>query len=110
MKSSIERCVNVMDVSEIEGLITELQEHILELTITHRTALLDKWNEEAEKAGFGCLRSVTHPRGGLRKASREWKEYVDTENQANTWTGYGRKPVWLLDKERQGHTADEFLV
>ena len=110
MKSSIERCVNVMDVSEIRELITDLQNHIQTLTLAHRTALLVKWDEEAQQAGLGCLRSVINPRGGIRKGSRTYKQYVDSENQANTWTGYGRKPVWLLDKEQQGHTADEFLV
>ena len=37
-------------------------------------------------------------------------KYQDPSNPANTWTGKGRKPKWLVEAESAGRSVDEFAV
>ena len=37
-------------------------------------------------------------------------KYRDNENPKLTWTGGGKKPVWLQKKLDEGHTINDFLI
>lgn len=37
-------------------------------------------------------------------------KYRDPANAENTWTGRGRKPLWLAAHLEQGKTIDDFLI
>ena len=41
------------------------------------------------------------------KSSTDVK-YQDPSNPANTWTGKGRKPKWLVEAESAGRSLEEF--
>jgi DNA-binding protein H-NS len=37
-------------------------------------------------------------------------KYRDPANSANTWTGRGRAPRWMMEAEKNGHKREEFAV
>ena len=37
-------------------------------------------------------------------------KYRDNENPKLTWTGRGKKPVWLQKKLDEGHNINDFLI
>ncbi len=104
MKVSIERCVNAMKVEEVEELVIELQQCISNKHNAKRNRLIEKWQEEAIDAGYGNMKEVVS--GTKEKIIR----YQDPTNSANTWSGRGRKPCWLVDQEGSGRSKDEFLI
>jgi DNA-binding protein H-NS len=49
--------------------------------------------------------------GGAAKPSRAKKSPPKYEDGAgNTWTGVGRRPVWVQTALDQGRTLDQFLI
>lgn len=45
-----------------------------------------------------------------RKRKAVPQKYRDPENEANTWTGRGMKPKWVLAKLEAGRKLEEFLI
>lgn len=59
---------------------------------------------------------VTASELGFSSVAREKKEKVirpvkyKDEETGNTWTGLGRTPNWILKKEEEGYSREDFLV
>ena len=61
----------------------------------------------AEKAGFS-LNDLFGKRS-TRKGSGEVK-YRNPKDTAQTWTGRGRKPNWLIDATKKGAKIESFAA
>ncbi|NDV50090.1 H-NS histone family protein [Yangia sp. PrR003] len=47
---------------------------------------------------------------GGTKGSKGAPKYADPANQANTWTGRGRKPKWVEAHLEAGHDLEELAI
>jgi|SRR5688572_27884159 DNA-binding protein H-NS len=60
----------------------------------------------AEKRGF----SVSELFGGRGRGKANAAKFVNPDNRAETWTGRGRKPNWLVAKLSKGAKLTDFSI
>jgi DNA-binding protein H-NS len=60
----------------------------------------------AEKRGF----SMSELFGGRGKGKLSAAKYANPDNRAETWTGRGRKPNWLVAKLSKGAKMADFAL
>lgn len=67
-----------------------------------RTAALEAARKAAQAMGYD-LDDIHGPKGRSNAAP-----YVNTKNPAQTWSGRGRRPKWLIEALQNGASLDEF--
>jgi DNA-binding protein H-NS len=72
-----------------------------------RNALRQEMEAMAQSRGFK-LNEVVGGRGG--KGRTVAAKYANPDNPAETWSGRGRKPKWLVAKLKDGAKMDKFLI
>jgi DNA-binding protein H-NS len=50
------------------------------------------------------------PRKEARKQGGSMVKYRNPDNPAQTWTGNGRKPAWLVEALASGKTLEDFAI
>jgi len=102
-----------MSLKELVDLEARVQKAIAVLRDRERAALKEKMSELAKNHGF----SVTELFGGVRGTRGAGKgksigvaKYANPENKADTWTGRGRKPNWLLERLKKGAKLNDFAI
>lgn len=105
------------DVNDIESVIKNLN---MMADVKRKEDYLAIYNEFEERVialGFGSLPDflvAIEAQGLVKTARKERKKvdvrYIDPENQNNTWTGRGKKPIWIQDYISKGRQLEEFLV
>jgi|SRR5690554_172510 len=88
-------------------------------------AMVEKKQEDTVKEAREQVRQIAASLGmsveelmGLKKASGKSKatgqkvapKYRNPNNSAETWTGRGRKPLWLQAELDQGRKLESFLI
>ncbi len=99
--------VDKLSLKELVSLETKLQNAIAEARTKERSELKKKVAELAASHGF----SVSELLGGrgLSKTKGVAK-YANPDDPADTWTGRGRKPNWLLARLKKGAKLAEFEI
>lgn len=102
--------------NELDGLSYK---QLLDLKDKVEKAIIAKRDEEradvkaalaelAEKRGFSLEDLIGARRG---KGKTVAVKYINPDNRAETWTGRGRKPNWLVNAlKKSGVTMEKFLV
>jgi len=77
-----------------------------------RADLKVKIEKMATESGFAV--SELFPLGwrskGKGSRGKAIIKYVNPDNASETWTGRGRKPLWLVAKVSKGVSLDELLI
>lgn len=96
-----------MSYAELSELRTHIDALMSEKQAFERSALRQKMADMAKNAGLTLGQVFGH---GRRKGSVAPK-YRDPRNPANTWTGRGRTPLWMVAAIK-GNKAkrDDFLI
>jgi DNA-binding protein H-NS len=97
-----------MSFAELAAMQTRIERAKVEKQNSERTELKQKLADMAKLAGFD-LRELFDGRKGSR--SKVAVKYRDPSNAANTWTGRGRMPLWLVAATKGGKAKKEdFLI
>jgi DNA-binding protein H-NS len=92
-----------MTLKELTTLQTRISQAIAEKRIEERGELRAKMDELARSSGF----SVAELFGGRRKGTKIAPKYRNPKNPDQTWTGRGRRPLWLVEA---GGNINRFLI
>lgn len=95
-----------MTVKELTDHIARAQKALAAAKDRERSELKHKIASLAENAGF----SVGELFGGRGKGKSISVKYMNPDNRAETWTGRGRKPNWLVAKLSKGAKITDFAV
>jgi DNA-binding protein H-NS len=95
-----------MSVKELTDHIARAQKALNAAKERERAELKNKITTLAENAGFS-VGELFGSRGRGKSAS---VKYVNPDNRAETWTGRGRKPNWLVAKLSKGAKITDFAV
>lgn len=104
--------VDKLSLKELVDLEAKVQKAIAAARDRERAELKKKVADLAETHGF----SVAELFGGARgRAAGKGKsigvaKYANPENRADTWTGRGRKPNWLVERLRKGAKLADFAI
>lgn len=95
-----------LSAKELTDIIARAQKSLNAAKDRERSELKHKIASLAENAGF----SVGELFGGRGKGKSVAVKYMNPDNRAETWTGRGRKPNWLVAKLGKGAKMTDFAV
>jgi DNA-binding protein H-NS len=98
--------VDKMSLKELIDLEAKVQKAISVARDRERSEVKMTLAAMAEKRGF----SVNELFGGRGRGKTSAAKYVNPDNRAETWTGRGRKPNWLVAKLKKGAKMDDFAI
>ena len=106
-----ERDLERLSFKELTDLQGKIQKALAYTREAERTTLKQKMAALAESHGF----SVAELFGGVSGRPKNGKpigaaKYVNPANKAQTWTGRGRRPFWLDDLLKAGHSLSDFEI
>lgn len=100
--------VDKMSLKELVDLENKVKKAIAVARERERAEAKMELAALAERRGF----SVNELFGGARgtKSSKVAVKYRNKDNPADTWTGRGRQPKWLVALLKKGRKLEEFSV
>lgn len=99
-----------MSLKELLNLQDELEQEIANARARERNEVLSKMEELAQEAGFSMSDLVGGKGRGKGKTTVSAAKYANPDNRAETWTGRGRKPNWLVEKLKKGASVEDFAI
>lgn len=97
--------------------LCELRDRVAEAIVAahaaEKKALREEMEAMAAKAGLTMADILDGRRGGARSPMKGTKiavKYRNPKDADQTWTGRGRKPLWLVDALKRGQKIESFLV
>ena len=102
-----------MSLKELVELETKVKKAIALVRDKERNELRRKMAELAGNHGFSVAELFGGGRGGRGAAkgkSLGIAKYANPENKADTWTGRGRKPNWVLERLKKGAKLADFEI
>jgi DNA-binding protein H-NS len=98
--------VDKMSLKDLLDLEAKVQKAINAARDRERAEVKQAMAALAEKRGF----SVSELFGGRGRGKGSAAKYVNPDNRAETWTGRGRKPNWLVAKLKKGANMADFAI
>jgi DNA-binding protein H-NS len=99
-----------MSYAELAAMQTRIERAKVEKQSAERMALRQKLTDMAKEHGFD-VRELFDGRMGKGKRGKVAVKYRDPSNAANTWTGRGRMPLWLVAATKGGKAKrEDFLI
>ena len=111
-----------LSVDELEKLIKQAESALdkkRKAELKNAQAVLEKMAKNLGVAPQDLLKSSTEKKKTTRKNAAKKKtgvrrpakvKFRDPNNSGNTWTGRGKRPLWLQDALSKGANLDDFLV
>jgi DNA-binding protein H-NS len=104
--------VDKLSLKDLVDLETKVQKAIAAARDRERAELKKKVADLAETHGFSVaeLFGGGRGRGPGKSKSVGVAKYANPENRADTWTGRGRKPNWLVERLKNGAKLSDFEI
>jgi DNA-binding protein H-NS len=104
--------VDKMSLKDLVALETKLKSAIEVARSRQRAELKQKMADLAESHGFSVaeLFGGARSNGAGKNKSVGLAKYANPENKADTWTGRGRKPNWLVARLKKGAELSDFEI
>ncbi len=99
--------VDKLSLKELVSLEAKLQNAIAEARAKERSELKKKVAELAASHGF----TVSELLGGRGTSKTKGvAKYANPDDPNDTWTGRGRKPLWLVARLKKGAKVEDFSI
>lgn len=96
-----------LNVNELQELIQQAET----LSVRKQETQMMEAYKQFESIAQECNSTISEILGAGRKlASLRSVRYANPENSEETWTGRGRKPLWLIAALEDGRKLSEFKV
>ena len=102
--------VDKMSLKDLMDLDQKVQKALGIAKERERAELKHKIAALAEDSGFSVSELFGNTRGAAKGKSPGIAKYKNPDNHAETWTGRGRKPNWLVGKLAKGSKMDDFEI
>jgi len=105
-----------MNIKELETeaitlLINELQSELKSRVKKEKENFLNTIKAKADFFGVSVEDlMIEASRSKKRKAGKVQPKYQNPDNKAETWTGKGRKPNWLVAQLENGNRLENMLI
>jgi len=104
--------VDKLSLKDLVDLEAKVKKAISAARDRERAELKKKVADLAETHGFSVaeLFGTGRGRGAGKGKSVGVAKYANPDNRADTWTGRGRKPNWLVDRLKKGAKLSDFAI
>jgi len=99
-----------MSLKDLLELQADVEVAIADARDREKNEVLARMQELASDAGFSISELVGGRGRGKGKGSVSVAKYANPDNRAETWTGRGRKPNWLVAKLNKGASLEDFAI
>jgi DNA-binding protein H-NS len=96
-----------MSHAQLLSLRDQVDAAIVAAKSAEKQALRQKLEDLAAKSGMSLAEVMGKKRGSKGKAAIKYRNPADP---SQTWTGRGRKPIWLAQAEKKGQKLESFAV
>lgn len=100
--------IDNLSLKELKDLQSKVAKAISGYEDRQKKDALAKLEEKAREMGFS-LAELTGV-SGKKKRSVSAPKYANPANPADTWTGRGRKPKWMLDALAAGKSPEDLAI
>lgn len=100
--------VEKMSLKELVDLEARVKKAIVIAKERERTEVRQKMMQMVEESGFSFGDLFSSGRGG--KSGKVAVKYRNRDNPAETWTGRGRQPKWLVAALKKGARLQDFAI
>ena len=101
-----------LSVDELEKLIKQAESALdkkRKAELKNAQAVLEKMAKDLGVDPQDLLKNAADKKKtGVRRPAKV--KFRDPNNSSNTWTGRGKRPLWLQDALSKGANLDDFLV
>ena len=97
------------DRSQLLQILKEIPVELKKRDKSIRSDLRKKVQQMVEEAGYSLDEVLTAPKPKTPK-SKAPPKFRDPANSESTWTGRGRKPLWVLAALESGKSLDDLLI
>lgn len=101
--------VEKMPLTDLVELESKIKNALAVAKERERAEVRGKVEELVKSSGFTIEELFARGRSAA-KGKTVAPKYINPENRAETWTGRGRKPKWLVAKLAKGAKMDEFAI
>jgi DNA-binding protein H-NS len=101
--------IDKLSYAELLELQTRVEAAISEKRAAERKKVREKAAALAAEAGF-TLREVVSKKTADRRHRKVAIKYRNPKDPSQTWTGRGRKPLWLVAELEAGKSLEKFAV
>ena len=102
--------LNKMSLKDLLALQADLEAAVANARLREKQEVLSEMEALAQERGFSINELVGGKGRGRGKGSVSSAKYANPDNRAETWTGRGRKPNWLVEKLKKGASLDDFAI
>jgi DNA-binding protein H-NS len=97
----------MQQAAELQRQAEEARKHELAAVIAQIKSMIAEHHLSASDLGFhGRAGQMSRVRDGRGTAAPKYRDPAS----GSTWSGRGRKPRWLEDALKVGHSADQYLI
>lgn len=103
--------IQELETEEITRLIDELKNELKIRIEKEKDKFLDEIRDKADFFGVSVedlIVEACEPK--KRKTGKIKPKYQNPDNQAETWTGRGHKPKWIVAQLESGKTLEDMLI
>ena len=98
-----------LDLDELKSLQKQVAKAIGDFEQRKRDEALNAAKAIASEHGFK-LEDLMGDAPSKKTKTKAAPKYCHPENPALTWTGRGRKPVWIIEHLESGKSLDDLLI
>lgn len=105
--------LNAMSFSELRSLEKKVAKAVAKFEEREKRKALAILKAEARKLGFSLSDLAgldDKPRKAQKPRGKVAPKYANPADKAQTWTGRGRRPLWVTDALEAGNSIDDLLI
>lgn len=103
--------LNMMSRKELQALRANVEKALSTVAAREKKAALDAAERAAAEHGFTLAELQGSGGGKLQRTKpKSPAKYRSPANAADTWSGRGRKPHWVLDLQKSGQNLEDFTI
>ena len=101
-----------LTLEELVSLKSSIDRLISKKQVEQKKSLINEFKEKAAKLGLS-LEDVMGADGGKSRKTKGQKvapKYQNPADPSQTWTGRGRKPLWVEAELKSGKTLEDLAI
>lgn len=102
--------INSLNIEALIELKKQIEIKIIEKQKQQRERLIAEFTEKAEKLGLSFEELIASNPKRKTSAKKLAAKYQHPENNQLTWTGRGRRPLWVEELLNQGQSLEDFKI